>query len=99
MGIKTLEIEYAENENNSIRFKINHRIVITRPERFIDTFQMGYIVVFSILISVIMGILLDLNTLIKIIKMPFAVLIGFISQYFFMPMVSKANVLYLKDFK
>lgn len=89
VGIKNLEIEYteSENENSSLRLKFIHRVIITRPERFIDSFQMSYIVVFSVLISVIMGILLDMNTLIKIIKMPLPVLIGFISQYFFMPMV------------
>jgi hypothetical protein len=68
--------------------RLEHRVIVTRPERFIDTFQVIYIVVFSILISVIMGILLDVDTLVKIIKMPFPVFIGFISQYLFMPLVN-----------
>lgn len=86
VGTEYLEFEYFDSEK-STRVMQTHTVIVTRPERFIDDFQMVYIVVFSIFISVIMGILLDVDTLIKIIKMPFPVLIGFVSQYLFMPMV------------
>lgn len=98
VGIRNLEIEYldqtsSKNVQDSRVVKLEHRVIVTRPDRFIDTFQVVYIVIFSILISVIMGILLDVSTLIKIIKMPIPVLIGFISQYLVMPLVSFQIVL------
>lgn len=91
VGIKYLELEYLTGESDDYLahslVKQLHKIVITRPERFIDTFQLIYIVFFSTLIAIVMGILLDLDALFKIVKMPIPVLIGFVSQYLFMPLV------------
>ena len=63
-------------------------VIVLRPNRFIDKFQDVYIIFFSVAIAICMGILLDPDALIKIIKMPVSVAIGFISQYLFMPLVS-----------
>jgi hypothetical protein len=69
--------------NNTFKYGI----IISSPQRFIDIFQQIVIITFSVLISTIMGILLDTTSLLKIIKMPIAVIIGFVSQYCFMPLV------------
>lgn len=88
VGIQHLELEYLTHAEEDQQVVIQlHKIVVTRPERFIDKFQLVYIVLFSTIIAIVMGILLDTDTLIKIIKMPLPVLIGFISQYLFMPLV------------
>jgi hypothetical protein len=70
-----------------IEAEYKHNVIITSPDRFIDLFQQIFIGVFSIIISIIMGILLDTNTLVRVIKTPIPVVIGFIAQYLFMPMV------------
>ena len=66
-----------------------HSVIITSPERLVDSIQTYYVIVFQALISVFMGILLDVKTIVKIVKMPIPVIIGFITQYFGMPLVSK----------
>jgi hypothetical protein len=73
-----------------IESEYKHNVIITSPVRFIDLFHEIFIGVFSIIISIIMGILLDTNTLIiRVIKTPIPVVIGFFAQYLFMPMVKK----------
>jgi hypothetical protein len=69
-------------------------VIITSPERIIDFVQQYFIIVFQTIISIFMGVLLDVETIIKIIKMPKPVLIGFITQYFGMPLVGT----YFNDF-
>lgn len=87
VGRAFLELEYWI-DNSSIAVKKVHSVVIKSPKRFIDVFQILYISVVSVLVSVIMGVLLDLQSLIQIIKMPITVLIGFFAQYLFMPLVN-----------
>lgn len=87
VGIKFVEFSYVDPVNESNR-TVRHKFVISSPDRFIDTIQMAYVLFFSITIALIMGILIELETLIKIIKVPWSVLIGFVSQYLFMPLVS-----------
>lgn len=86
VGRALLEFEYLIDNSSIVATKI-HNIVIKSPKRFIDIFQLAYISFVSVLVSVIMGILLDLDSLIQIIKMPIPVLIGFLAQYLFMPLV------------
>ena len=95
VGVKNLEFtfnlsNYTDNSNlnKSTVYTYIHKVIISSPERFIDTFQLAYIVFFSFIMAIIMGILLDVETLIKIIKIPIPVFIGFFSQYFFMPLVN-----------
>ena len=97
VGIKYMEFsysslsEYDNSSSSSIGLSVStvrHKLVVTSPDRLIDTIQIVYVLFFSIVIAIVMGILIDLETLVKIIKMPVAVMIGFISQYLFMPLVS-----------
>ena len=76
-----------------IKFDLNtvsyvHTVVVTQPKRFIDLFQQIYTVIFSLSTALIMGVLLDLSKLKKILVMPLPVIIGFISQYLFMPLLA-----------
>ena len=93
VGIKNLEfsfdLPYSRNfsEVNADTLKFVHMVVVARPERFIDHILLVYVVFFSCVMSIIMGILLDIKTLLKIIQMPVPVLIGFCSQYLCMPLV------------
>ena len=93
VGRAILELEYWV-DNSSIAFKKVHNVVIKSPKRFIDIFQIFYISIVSALVSVIMGVLLDMESLIQIIKMPITVLIGFVAQYLFMPLVNLLNFNY-----
>jgi hypothetical protein len=95
VGIKYMEFVFTDAAVSTAPVVvIRHKVVITSPDRLIDTIQMIYVVFFSVVIAVIMGILIDLDTLIKIIKMPVAVIIGFVSQYLFMPLVSVFEVFF-----
>ena len=98
VGIKDIEFSFKSSLKNGTHLqetledqieypKYVHTIVIARPERFIDHILLGYVVFFSVVMSIIMGILLDIKTLLKIIQMPIPVLIGFCSQYLCMPLV------------
>jgi hypothetical protein len=80
IGIDLFELKY----NNK---SYEHNIIITSPNRFVDKLFQGYIIFVQLTVAIIMGILLDFNTLIKIVKMPLPVFIGFISQYAFMPLL------------
>jgi predicted Na+-dependent transporter len=66
---------------------ISYSIIIMAPDRFIDHFHQIYIVIFSLLIAVLMGALLEWESIKKIIRSPMPVFIGFIAQYGVMPMV------------
>jgi hypothetical protein len=93
IGIKNIQLVYNANNKN---ITLNHKVIVKTPERFIDQFQLVYVVFFSIIMSFIMGILLDIETLMKILKMPLPVIIGFISQYGFMPLLTYG---FIKIFK
>ena len=55
---------------------LSHTLVISKPERLIDTFLDVYIVVFTVLIAVLMGVLLDWEIIKKITYSPAPVIIG-----------------------
>jgi hypothetical protein len=105
VGVKYINISYNNLTNNQNRntsascssslVVLYHKVIISSPDRIIDKIQMIYVIFFSIVIAIIMGILIDLVTLFKIIKMPIAVLIGFIAQYLFMPLVSFLNLRFI----
>ena len=69
-------------------YYLKHDIIISSPQRLLDTIHMVYVIIFQTIVSIFMGLLLELKSLIKIIKMPIPVLVGFVSQYVFMPLVS-----------
>jgi len=66
-----------------------HQVYIVQPNRVIDKVHQVYIIVFQSIISVVMGLLIDVKALVKIVKMPVPVLVGFFSQYLCMPLVRK----------
>jgi hypothetical protein len=72
-------------DDNSI---IEHQVIVTSPERIVDKIHQAYIIIFQTVISVFMGLLIDMNTILKIIKIPTPVLIGVSLQYLGMPLVS-----------
>ena len=81
VGKGSILIKY---DNDSM---ISHDVIIISPQRTIDFVQQYFIIVFQTIISIFMGVLLDLETIVKIIKMPIPVLIGFVCQYLGMPIV------------
>ena len=66
-------------------------IIINQPKRIVDRIFDVWIWVFGTLISLLMGVLIDRESLLKIIRMPKAVIIGFCCQYLFMPLVIKIS--------
>lgn len=62
-------------------------LIINQPKRIVDRIFDIWIWVFGTLVSALMGILIDRESLLKIIRMPKAVIIGFSCQYLFMPLV------------
>ena len=75
-------------ENKITKEIIDSSILITQPERLIDFIHRIFIIIFQTVISTSMGILIDVKTILKIIKLPKPVLIGFLTQYTCMPLVS-----------
>ena len=73
-----------KNQENIIQ---NYSVIVTSPQRKIDIFFQYYVIFFQAIISIFMGLLLDVKTLLKIIKMPIPVLIGILTQYVGMPLV------------
>jgi hypothetical protein len=68
-------------------YYLKHDIIISSPQRILDKIHMIYVIIFQTIVSVFMGLLLDVKAIVKIIKMPIPVVIGFVSQYIFMPLV------------
>ena len=62
-------------------------VIITEPRRFMDYVFDVFIRVFGVVISALMGVLLDKKALLQIAKMPIPVVIGFCCQYICMPLV------------
>ena len=85
IGYTSLNISTSK-DNKKISAK--QLLVVKEPRRFIDKVFMVLIWVKGIIISLLMGILLDINTLKKLISMPLPVGIGLTCQYLLMPLVS-----------
>ena len=62
-------------------------MVMMQPNRFVDQLLTIWVYIFQTIMSLIMGLLLDPNTILKIIKMPVAVIFGVSCQYILMPLV------------
>jgi hypothetical protein len=72
-------------QNQSVLASVE--IIVAQYRQKIDTVFDIWVWSFQIIISLIMGVLLDTESLIKIIKMPIPVAIGFGCQSLFMPLV------------
>lgn len=79
--IKDLNNQYNHNHI------INYNVIVSTPKRTIDLIFTIWTWVFQTLISFLMGVLIDRDSLIKIIKMPKAIFVGFFCQYLIMPLV------------
>lgn len=80
-------INFSKN-SDVVSNSVNFKIIITQAKRKVDFIFNIWVWSFQTLISLMMGILLDKNTLLEIIKMPIPVLIGFCCQFIFMPLVN-----------
>lgn len=81
----------------SIEFRLDntnytHSVIVTQPKRAIDLIQQIYVIFFSLSTATIMGILIEWEKLKKILKMPIPVVVGFVSQYLFMPLLAFAFI-------
>jgi hypothetical protein len=63
------------------------KYVVVEPKRIIDIIFDVWLYAFGVFISLLMGVLLNRDSLLKIIKMPKAIAIGFCCQYMMMPVV------------
>ena len=68
--------------------QVKHLVVITEPRRIIDLIFDVYIWVFQVVVSILMGCLLDWEILLNILKIPYPVLIGLCSQFILMPLLA-----------
>lgn len=67
--LKVLDKRLKKDETNLL-------IIINEPRRIVDKIFDVWVWVFQVVVSILMGCLLDYETLKKIIKMPYPVLIG-----------------------
>lgn len=80
------------------QIKINScPITITQPRRVIDIVFDIMIYTFGLMISLLMGILLDKKCILNIFKIPKAMFIGFFCQYLIMPLVIFFNINFVKS--
>ena len=93
VGKENISIKQGNNTINT------HAVIITSPQRVIDLVHQFYIIIFQTIISAFMGLLLDVKTIVKIIKMPIPVLVGISTQYLGMPLVNILNSAFKKYFK
>jgi hypothetical protein len=87
VGVAELMININDSENIENNEKFNYTIIVVQPKRVIDLVFDIYVWTFSLIISTLMGILIDRDALKAIIKMPIPVIIGFVCQYLCMPLV------------
>ena len=81
------EIDDQSKESN--RFSVP--VVIGAPKRVIDLIFDIWVWTFGAIISMLMGVLIDLSMVKEIVKMPIPVAIGFCTQYGCMPLVKKID--------
>lgn len=63
-------------------------VLVTQPKRLIDSIFYIILPFLVVIVSVLMGILMETAVLIKILKNPKPVIIGFCAQYLLMPVLS-----------
>ena len=85
--LNALLIGYANLTWTSNNLTEQKQIIITEPSRFIDKFFMIYVRLFSVVLSFVMGLLLEKRQLTEIAMKPATPLIGFFCQFGLMPLV------------
>lgn len=80
-----LQGQNSENANQTFTFD---NYVVTTPRRIIDKIFDVWVWIFQMCVSFLMGVLIDRHSIVKIIKMPKAIFVGFFCQYLIMPMVN-----------
>jgi hypothetical protein len=80
------------SRNNSVRL-FEQSVIVASPRRVVDILLDVYGFAFGVTISILMGILVDRSSLMKIIKMPKPIAIGFLCQYLLMPLVTSFQLL------
>ena len=83
-------IETIQIDNETSRMNCSVLIMVSQPQRLLDKIFMRTIPFVIIFVSIQMGVLLDLGVLAEIGRRPIQVLIGFVCQYVFMPMIAYA---------
>ncbi len=81
-----LDVFYDDDTSSPHSWPLN--ILVTQPKRTIDTVFYIVIPFIVIVISILMGVLLDTTLIIDIFKNPKPVLIGFLAQYGLMPFLA-----------
>jgi hypothetical protein len=80
--VEVVYFQYVKNQFDQLELlKIvsNHTVIVTTPSTTLDIILQVYGISFGIVVSLFMGILLDLNTILKIVKMPIPVVVGILS--------------------
>jgi hypothetical protein len=62
--------------NHDLENLFGHNVTITSPNRFIDKFHTVYVIVNQVIISIMMGLLVDLDAVQHIFKLPIGLFIG-----------------------
>ncbi|PAA94443.1 hypothetical protein BOX15_Mlig008455g1 [Macrostomum lignano] len=91
-----LLISDPEDSQRFIDSELRYRVSVIRKRRPIDNIVQVAIFAFVILANVGMGCELDMRVIKKVLKKPVAPVLGFVSQYVFMPLVSFA-ILHIID--
>jgi hypothetical protein len=82
VGKQSLEVvyfKYVKNHQNQIELVetiANHTVIVTTPSTVLDLIMQIYGIAFGVTVSTFMGILLDIKTILKIVKTPVPVVIG-----------------------
>ncbi|KAI0980990.1 hypothetical protein GJ496_006937 [Pomphorhynchus laevis] len=78
-----------EDSSKSIKLLMcRERLIISSPHRKIDRIFNFIVFILVILVSLLMGALLDMGLVIKQIRKPLALFIGFCAQYILMPLIA-----------
>ena len=87
VGKANIFLAFGNQTQISPLHQYQYKVIITQPERLIDKIFSVYVWFMQTTISLIMGILIDSKALLKLVKIPIPVIIGFFSQYLIMPLV------------
>ena len=81
-----LNLFYDDDTSSSHLWSLN--VLVTQPKRRVD--RIFYIIIpfVVVIISILMGVLLDTSVIAEIAKKPTAVLVGFVAQYGLMPFLA-----------
>ena len=89
VGVSYMEFSISNDNVNRKDYRFEYLVVIGQPERLIDKLFNGITWFFLFFISLLMGLLIDQKVVLSMIKMPRPLFVGFFSQYFFMPLVTR----------